>query len=112
MIPVSFSVRLHILLPRRFCVSLPQSFVAAKRQQNPAPSEEGAEGAPAPCVTDFPYKKIFPHLNIFDFSVHNNIDVFSLPYFFIANSPEATASGLFAFAPRLLRSQKKLLKLY
>ena len=50
--------------------------------------------------------KNFPHLNIFDFSVHNNIDVFSLPYFFIANSPEATASGLFAFATRLLRSQK------
>ena len=56
--------------------------------------------------------KKFSHLNIFVLSVHNNIDVFSLPYFFIANSPEATASGLFAFAPRLLRSQKKLLKLY
>ena len=31
-----FCARLHFFLPRRFCVSLPQSFVAAKRQQNPA----------------------------------------------------------------------------
>ena len=31
-----FCARLHILLSGSFCVSLPQSFVAAKRQQNPA----------------------------------------------------------------------------
>ena len=31
-----FCARLHFFLPRSFCVSLPQSFVAAKRQQNPA----------------------------------------------------------------------------
>ena len=45
-----FCARLHILLSRSFCVSLPQSFVAASRRQNPAPSSEGAEGAPAPCT--------------------------------------------------------------
>ena len=46
MIPVSFSVRLHLDVSSNRALSLPQSFVAAKRRQKPAPSSEGAEAAP------------------------------------------------------------------
>ena len=47
MIPVSFSVRLHLDVSSNRALSLPQSFVAAKRRQKPAPSSEGAEAATA-----------------------------------------------------------------
>ena len=46
MIPVSFSVRLHLDVSSNRALSLPQPFVAAKRRQKPAPSSEGAEAAP------------------------------------------------------------------
>ena len=47
MIPVSFSVRLHLDVSSNRALSLPQSFVAAKRRQKPAPTSEGAEAATA-----------------------------------------------------------------
>ena len=47
MIPVSLCTSLHIGISSSLAFSLPQSFVAAKRRQNPAPSSEGAEAATA-----------------------------------------------------------------
>ena len=52
----SFSARLHLDVNSTLALSLPQSFVAAKRRQKPAPSSEGAEAAP-PHTTDFPRRK-------------------------------------------------------
>ena len=43
----SLSARLPLGANSALALSLPQSFVAAKRQQNPAPSSEGAEAATA-----------------------------------------------------------------
>ena len=43
----SLRTRLHHSVNSRLALSLPQSFVAAKRRQKPAPSSEGAEAAPA-----------------------------------------------------------------
>ena len=42
----SLGARLFLGANSRLAFSLPQSFVAAKRRQNPAPSSEGAEAAP------------------------------------------------------------------
>ena len=42
----SFGARLHLGANSDLALSLPQSFVAAKRRQKPAPSSEGAEAAP------------------------------------------------------------------
>ena len=43
----SLGARLHLGANSNRAFSLPQSFVAAKRRQKPAPSSEGAEAAPA-----------------------------------------------------------------
>ena len=43
----SLGARLHLGVNSTLALSLPQSFVAAKRRQKPAPSSEGAEAAPA-----------------------------------------------------------------
>ena len=43
----SLGSRLHLGANSTLALSLPQSFVAAKRRQKPAPSSEGAEAAPA-----------------------------------------------------------------
>ena len=43
----SLRARLHLGANSNLALSLPQSFVAAKRRQNPAPSSEGAEAAAA-----------------------------------------------------------------
>ena len=42
----SLGARLHLDVSSNRALSLPQSFVAAKRRQKPAPSSEGAEAAP------------------------------------------------------------------
>ena len=52
----SLGARLHLDVSSNRALSLPQSFVAAKRRQKPAPSSEGAEAAP-PHTTDFPQRK-------------------------------------------------------
>ena len=43
----SLGARLPLGANSALALSLPQSFVAAKRRQKPAPSSEGAEAAPA-----------------------------------------------------------------
>ena len=52
----SLGARLPLGANSALALSLPQSFVAAKRRQKPAPSSEGAEAAP-PHTTDFPQRK-------------------------------------------------------
>ena len=52
----SLGARLHLDVSSSLALSLPQSFVVAKRRQKPAPSSEGAEAAP-PHTTDFPQRK-------------------------------------------------------
>ena len=52
----SLGARLNLGANSTLALSLPQSFVAAKRRQKPAPSSEGAEAAP-PHATDFPRRK-------------------------------------------------------
>ena len=52
----SLGARLPLGANSALALSLPQSFVAAKRRQKPAPSTEGAEAAP-PHTTDFPQRK-------------------------------------------------------
>ena len=52
----SLGARLPFGANSALALSLPQSFVAAKRRQKPAPSSEGAEAAP-PHTTDFPQRK-------------------------------------------------------
>ena len=52
----SLAARLNLGANSTLALSLPQSFVAAKRRQKPAPSSEGAEAAP-PHATDFPRRK-------------------------------------------------------
>ena len=49
----SLGARLHLDVSSNRALSLPQSFVAAKRRQKPAPSSEGAEAAP-PQAADLP----------------------------------------------------------
>ena len=46
MVAFLLAARLHLAAQHRRALSLPQSFCAAKRRKNPAPSSEGAEAAP------------------------------------------------------------------
>ena len=48
----SLGARLHLDVSSSLALSLPQSFVVAKRRQKPAPSSKGAEAAP-PQTTEF-----------------------------------------------------------